>query len=735
MVDFKKRLGKKFVEKPLRPFDIYARLDRASDKGPLRLAQEAVLDDWYGSQREERDVIVKLHTGQGKTLIGLLMLQSKLNEGNGPALYLCPNNFLVQQTALQASQFGLHCVMADPDLPGEFLDGQAILIASIQKLFNGMTKFGLGSQSIPVETIVMDDAHACIDSIRDACAIRLPQTHKCYKDLLALFGPELEKQGVGTYADIMQHRYSALLPVPYWEWMDRYTDVAHMLAKRSDDEELRFVWPLLKDMLRDCCCIISGTGLEIVPYLPPLDLFGSYEKASSRIFMSATVTNDAFLIKGLRLSAKVVSNPLVYATEEWSGEKMVLIPSLMDPNLDRSRIVKGLAKPGRKRKWGVVALTPSFARSKDWKAYGATVADTNNIYQHIEDLKAGDLDCTLVIANRYDGIDLPDDSCRVLILDSKPQSETLFDRYLESCRSDSEVTAVKTTRIVEQGLGRSVRGEKDYCVIILIGSDLIKYFRGRESLFHFSPQTRMQIQIGLDIAEYAKEDIADGTLVSDALKGVINQCLKRDESWKEYYIERMNELNSSNVDSPMLEIFASEMAAETKYQQGNYDEAAAVIQDLVDKFQLSEKGWYIQEMARYVYPRSKSDSEKYQLDAHKANRFLLKPKHGVRIVKASLKGQKRIENILDWLRDFENFEELLITVDDMLGRLRFLVKAEAFEGAFNELGKALGFDVQRPDKEWKEGPDNLWALRDDQYLLGACAVGRFATWRISRDGD
>lgn len=107
---------------------------------------------------------------------------------------------------LQASQFGSHCVTADPYLPSAFLDGEAILITSVQKLFNGITKFGLGAQSLAIGTIVMDDSHACLDAIRDACAIRLPYNHQCYRDLLNLFGPELEKRGVGTYADIRQHK-------------------------------------------------------------------------------------------------------------------------------------------------------------------------------------------------------------------------------------------------------------------------------------------------------------------------------------------------------------------------------------------------------------------------------------------------------------------------------------------------------------------------------------------------
>lgn len=95
MVDFRKRLSNKKVEAVIDPVKLYDTLDRTHDKGPLRPAQIAVLEEWFSSRRQERDIIVKLHTGQGKTLIGLLMLQSRLNEKQGPTLYLCPNTFFV----------------------------------------------------------------------------------------------------------------------------------------------------------------------------------------------------------------------------------------------------------------------------------------------------------------------------------------------------------------------------------------------------------------------------------------------------------------------------------------------------------------------------------------------------------------------------------------------------------------------------------------------------------------
>src|SRR5688500_7093139 len=98
MVDFTKRLGPKPAKRVTDPVALYGTLDRASDKGPLRPAQERVLRDWFKDFRTRTDVVVKLHTGQGKTLIGLLMLQSSMNEELTPCLYLCPNNFLVAQT-------------------------------------------------------------------------------------------------------------------------------------------------------------------------------------------------------------------------------------------------------------------------------------------------------------------------------------------------------------------------------------------------------------------------------------------------------------------------------------------------------------------------------------------------------------------------------------------------------------------------------------------------------------
>ena len=720
MVDFKKRLAGKQVARVSDPVRLYDTLDRAHDKGPLRSSQEAVLRAWNEQGRNKKDVIVKLHTGQGKTLVGLLMLLARLNEGNGPAVYLCPNNFLIDQTVEQAKQFGVVTCVADPDLPEAFLNSERILVTSVQKLFNGLTKFGLHRRSVEVGTLLMDDAHACADAIRESCQLRIPNSDAAYESVRTLFAAELEAQGVGTFADILNGKRDAMLPVPYWAWHDRESDVASILSAAVERSSIKFAWPLIKNMLRHCQCVVSGTSIEVEPYIAPLDAFGSYWNCSHRIFMSATVTDDAFLIKGLRLPPEAILEPMVYDKESWSGEKMVLLPTLIDESLDRSKLVAHFAPPNVRRQAGIVVLATSFARTGDWSAYKAKIADTESVWKDVNALKDGKYDSTLVLVNRYDGVDLPDDACRILVFDGKPYSESLTDLYEEACRPDSNATLMRAVRTVEQGMGRSVRGEKDYCVIVVLGDDLTRLLRDRMSRSFLSSQMATQIEIGLEIAGMAKSEIKEGAAALEAFTGLIRQCLERDDGWKAFYAEQMDQVTPSGSNRKILEIYASELEAEQLFMRGEFVRASERIQKLLDSqgdLRPDDIGWYLQTMARYNYPGNRVEFQRLQLAGHNKNRMLMRPPQGMTVAKLQGISQGRVERIAAWISEHGTYGQLDVSLSDILGRLVFGVKADRFEKALHELSSALGYAGERPDKEWKEGPDNLWALDATNYLV------------------
>ena len=724
MIDFSKFLGDEDSDKKINPLEIYESLDRASDKGPLRLVQSTVLTDWYTQYQEAKDIIIKLHTGQGKTLIGLLILQSRLNGTGQPVLYLCPNRLLAEQTCEQAKQFGFKYCQVDRNnqLPQDFLDGKAMLITHVQMLFNGLTKFRLKQRSFFVNSIILDDSHACIDSIQDAFTIKIKREETLYHEFFTLFENDLQEQGQSKTEEIRQGDFESFLPVPYWAWSDKINEVIALLVKHKEEDFVLFAWQLIKDIIEDCQCVISGTSLEISPYLNPIDMFGTFSRCPHRVFMSATTNNDAFFIKSLGVEVDVVKEPLKYAGEKWSGEKMILIPYLIHEDLNRVLIVNRFAQEDPKRKFGVVALTPSNDHAEFWKQRGAKMADRSSIGSVISELRSGIFNQTVVLSNRYDGIDLPDDTCRILILDSKPFASLLSERLQEVYRENSRVIDIKIAQKIEQGLGRAVRGEKDYCTIIITGADLIGIMRTKDFKKYFSGQTNKQIEIGMSVGKIAIEQRSndDEELL---LSNLINLSTKRDDSWKKYYTRQMDSVTELPPDTELLEILHLEKKAEELHRNGEYSKAVGTIQRLLDEYitpdNRIDRAYYLQEMGRYAYRYQKSISNQYQVNAYKTNRVLLKPTHGIEFQRLTI-NKERGENILNWIKSFSKYDDLQLQINQIYNDLSFGIKSDKFESALHILGLSMGFACERPDKELKKGPDNLWNIRGDMYVLFEC---------------
>ena len=384
-------------------------------------------------------------------------------------------------------------------------------------------------------------------------------------------------------------------------------------------------------------------------------------------------------------------------------------------------IVNKLAKP-LKKSIGFVSLVPSFRMAEQYLHLGAIIANNENIFQVIQDLKSGKFDQMAVVVNRYDGIDLPDESCRLLIIDSKPFFMSLSDRYEESCRLNSDVLNTKIAQKIEQGLGRSVRGEKDYSIVILIGGDLVKFIKSSLTNKYFSPQTRKQIEIGLEITEAAKEDLQKEDSPFDVIYSLLKQSLKRDDGWKEFYKERMDEIEEPQEVNQLLDLFKLESEAELHQYNGDSEKAVEIMKKIIDNkcSNESEKGWYIQTLARYHYKLSKVESNNLQKSAFKKNYQLLHPKEGHNYKKIAYLNENRINRINAFVNQHSDYEELMLSIDNILDMLTFGIPAEKFERALQELGVALGFLSQRPDKEYKKGPDNLWCGVNDKYFLFEC---------------
>lgn len=725
MVNFKSRLNEKRLEKKVNPIEIYDTLDRKSITGPLRSAQEYILCEWYKSKKDDRDLIIKLHTGEGKTLIGLLILLSRINMGEGPCLYVCPNRYLVKQVQEEAEKFGIqHEVLLDGnELSDDFIAGQKILITHAQKVFNGKSIFGIGSKSIDINSIILDDSHTCIDVIKKSFTITITRDEsKIYDNIFKLFEDDLRKQGEGSFLEVCDGDYSTLMVVPYWSWYDKKSELLAILSDNRDNNCIKFCWDLIKNSIENYVCFVTGNKIEISPYNINVKDFGVFANATHRTLMSATTQDDSFFIKGLGFSIESVENPLKNDKQIWAGEKMIILPSLIDDSLDRNRLITYLTSK-KITKFGVVSIVPNTKKAEHYKVLGGIVTNSTNIFNEIDKLKKRNFSRIVVLNNRYDGIDLPDEACRLLIIDSKPYFENLSDQYEELCRPNSDIVNKKLAQKIEQGLGRSVRGEKDYCVILVIGNDIVKFMRSQRTKKYFSLQTRKQIDIGLEISELARNDITPDSDPMNAILGLIKQSLSRDEDWKAFYSSEMDSINDNNSILNTYDILKSEKEIEETFSYGDYNNAYELAQMFIDKHSEMndfDKGWYMQQLARYCYFIDKSKFDKLQQSAFKFNNQLLKPKNGVIYSKVSYINGTRMKNIKKFLNSFETYEELTLAMNETLDNLSFGINSDKFEESMKNIGLLLGFESQRPDKEIGKGPDNLWCDVNNQYLMFEC---------------
>ena len=157
-IDFNKLSRPKSDSAPQDPIEIFRGRPSGDDAvSALWTAQGETLKRWFHSKNRS-DVLIQLNTGAGKTLIGLLIAQSLHNAGKENAVYVCANNDLVEQTALEAKRLGLDYTTR---ISGKFSNakfelGESICITNYQSVINKITAF---KNELSPAAIVFDDAH------------------------------------------------------------------------------------------------------------------------------------------------------------------------------------------------------------------------------------------------------------------------------------------------------------------------------------------------------------------------------------------------------------------------------------------------------------------------------------------------------------------------------------------------------------------------------------------------
>lgn len=734
MVDYRNLRKHKARSTVIDPIKIFRRLPKTENIKDLFEIQRQALQDWF-KRRDEKDIVIKLNTGGGKTLIGLLIAQSIMNEHRGPVLYLCPNRQLVSQILDKAAEVGVPATAYSGrvvDSP-EFRNGQAVMVATYHALFNGQSKFGLKGrrEMIRAEGIIVDDAHAALPTIRQqfTLSVSVKDMRDAYSELVGLFRGHFAGVGKsGTFDDIVQGQDPGVLEVPYWSWKTKAEAVRQILTdaareRTSDDSaeewtDYTFAWPLLRDELNVCHALISSRDFSITPIYPIVDLFSTFVECPRRIYMSATLADDSAIIRTFNAAQQSVSQPIMPVETTNVGERMILVPALtgIDPGRQAyytkklaNLVSKGTSK-GRGE--GVVILVPSYRTAEQWKDIGTVVARAE-VERCVEALQRGESTGPYVFANRYDGIDLPGSSCRLLILAGLPKGIDSYDTYLGSVLGES--SAIHTTRAqrIEQGAGRSTRGAGDFSAVLFVGNDLSAWIGTSSNLELLTPVTRVQFEMGIEISKAI--DSWTG------LTRTLAQCLNQDPEWRRYHAETLAELaESMSIDTEALTIAASERRFFRLLREQQFDKAVSVLEELVNSDVVKDRkyiGWLLQLAARAAhFGGLENKARELQERAFHANGSLLRPKKRPIYMALTPPGEQA-SAIVEQIVSYKHRKSYFAHFDDVVSYLNANVSSNQFEEAMKNFGLILGFQAQRPEHEFGKGPDVLWLLDDRVGLV------------------
>lgn len=706
MVDFKSLLG---AGKPAFEFDlekIFSALDVKSTHTEPRLAQREAMSE-LTERKDDRDIVLKVSTGAGKTTVGLLYAYAHMRSSGSPVVYLCPTVQLVGQVLEEAGRLG---IQAHPYPRGEPIPhaacsrGEAILVCTYEKLFNAMTTFNRNDVQLSPHAVVLDDAHAGAELVRKQFTLRLHG--EAFDALKSVLHARCSAYHSTRWSDICGGDAGALLEVPHWIWSDLSEDVRNSLHAYSADRSFKLVWPYLEGILPYCRCVVAGSHAEISPEINPVEQVRPYAKAPHRLFMSATLADDSLLVRELGVAGEAAKNPICPSSDRGVGERMILAPSLVNPELDRQFVIDLCAKLQRSSR--VVVLTSSELSASDWVAAGASHFGGENFQDGVEGLRQGRIQFA-VFAQRYDGVDLADDACRVLVLDGIPFGESLADKVDSGLASSPGGVRNRTVFRIEQGMGRAVRSHKDYAVVLLVGPELASYVGRREILSAMTNETRLQLELSVELARLVKE--GSGGDDASSLEQVVAQCLSRNDDWKAFYNERIRKADRALVaiDGGRIDLADAERKAYWMAMSQREDEARAIYAQALDASKVvgEERGVLLQRLARIHYRVDQGEGLRVQQAARQESIQLATPPAQGRVPRPVV-GGRASERVCLWMRKFANLNGSVIEAERVKDSINFGSKSNRVEAAIQKLGEMLGAESSRPDDELKEGPDNLW---------------------------
>ena len=525
-------------KKPASPLSIPDSPDRLFRDLPRRKHaslfdhQGQVLRTYAQVALDAPDVALQLPTGSGKTLVGLLLAEWRRRKRGERVLYLCPTRQLVNQVAEEAAtKYGL-AVEAftgpkagfTPAARAAYENADRVAVSTYGALFNTNPFF------TNPELVVLDDAHTADNYVASHWTLQVRRQDESHEVLFGAIASVLKgvlneanhERLTGAVHSIDDMAWVDKIPTPQFERM--VPELRAAIAENIGTEEHRHRWRVLRDNLAACQLYLSASEIMIRPLIPPTWEHEPFAGATQRVFMSATLGAGGDLER-LTGRARILRLPI---PEGWDsqgiGRRFFIFP---EKSLGETEVAdlrhRLMAEAGRS-----LLLVPSEKTAQVL----ATEITENLGYPtfsgpDLEDRKAdfvGAARSAAVVANRYDGIDLPDADCRLLFVEGLPRAANLQERFLMVRMGANLLFNERLQTRVLQAVGRCTRGLNDYSAVVVTGEDLPAYLTNRARRSHFHPELQAELEFGIEQST--------GVSVDDILDN-FGVFLEHEEAWEE----------------------------------------------------------------------------------------------------------------------------------------------------------------------------------------------------------
>jgi hypothetical protein len=481
-----------------------------SSKGPEALwsHQADVLRSWFKEHRDAADVAIELPTGAGKTLVGGLIAEFERRTKLHRAAYLCPTNQLARQTAAALATYAIPTVPLIGKVNtwsavdrARYARAEAVAVSIYSHIFNSNPALN------DVQTLVLDDAHAAQSYVASPWSLEILREESSYWDVLSALAPALDPLLVaqlrsqsadpGQFANV--HLAS---PVGLRQQATLLEEVlSAAVSAHTVNESARHAFMFLIGRLDRCLVYVSFGSLLFRPLVAPTALHAAFSDPERRVYMSATLGAGGELERTFG-RGKIVRIPIPKGWEkQGTGRRLFVFPEVgRDVQATASRrdtlVRNAIEQHGR-----VLVLTPdertanAFIKSRVPDGY--KVLRARDVEDDLSAFTA-EPKAALVLTNRYDGIDLPDDDCRLVILEGLPARGDLQERFLNGSLGAIEVLQERIRARFVQGSGRATRNARDYSAVLVLGSALTSYVNKHDVQDAMRPEVHAELAFGWD---------------------------------------------------------------------------------------------------------------------------------------------------------------------------------------------------------------------------------------------